>query len=254
MQALQNNINRDRPLFLNEKNFIKVMSRNGPLLGALSLLALIWLQFSPFLNGYFLTADDVLFHYFSLTGTPLEWLEQGWRTAIWKSKLGEISAIPLAVLGNSAIESAGMQIANVVLFIGSLAMFAAYLGTLFGGHLGFLVGVVVVALSPLHFYHMTPTSYPLYLSLQIMLGFACLIALWRLPAGGRLRLGRMMAFPLLFLVLVSSEYMLFFIVAATVFDAGLVSSKAKARLWTFLSDRRSWTIALAFMTHKIGRA
>lgn len=222
----------------------------GPLfIGAFSLATLIWLQFAPFLHGYFLTADDVLFHYIAITSTPVEWLETAWKTAVWKAKLGELSAIPLAVLGNSGIESLVVRILNVGLFLSGLAMFAAYLGVLFGRSFGVLAGIFIVALSPLHFFHMTPTSYPLHLSPQIILGFGCLIALRHLPADEQHRIRRLAVCLLLFLALASSEYTMFFIGAAALFDAGIACAGSKTRLRTLSTDPRAWIVVLAFLTH-----
>lgn len=114
---------------------------------------------------------------------------------------------------------------------------------------GVLATVFIVALSPLHFYHMTPTGYPFYLSPQLILGFACLIILHRLPAGNRLHPGRIMAYLVLYLVLLSSEYTLLFIGGIAVYDAAIVSYRGKARLRTLMTGGRGWTVTFAFLSH-----
>ncbi|MBL4767603.1 MAG: hypothetical protein JKY94_07785 [Rhodobacteraceae bacterium] len=214
----------------------------------LVILALISLQFQPFLTGYYLTADDILFHYWAMTRPPVEWFKIGWETVLWKAKLGEFLSIPTMILGNLHIDALWMRILNLLIFVSSFVVLSFYLSTVFGRRLAVLALIAIVALSPLRFFHMTPTSFPLFLSLQFIVGIISLMALRR--SGN----GRRIAFAVLFLALISSEYTLFFIGALTVFDAiQIIRRRSTISFLSFVAEPRLIAVFLAFATHVIVR-
>jgi len=183
------------------------------------VLALVVLQFWPFAHPYLLTADDTLFQYWALTRSPAEWLAIGLDMATWKSKLGELLSVPAMIFGNWGIESLGVRLLNLAFFITSLALFAAYTARYVPERSAFLIFLVIIALSPLRDYHLPPTSYPFFPSVQLIIGFLCLQGLTKGPA-----LRFMSAFGL-FVVLCSSEYTLFFLGALIAFEGAVQLSR-----------------------------
>jgi len=176
---------------------------------------LVLLQFWPFAHPYLLTADDTLFQYWALTRSPAEWLAIGLDMATWKSKLGELLSVPLMIFGNWGIESLGVRILNLAFFITSIALFAAYVARYVPKQTTFLVFLLVVSLSPLRDYHLPPTSYPFFPSVQLIFGFLCLRGLTK---GHALRLVSALG---LFFVLCSSEYTLFLLGALIAFEGAV---------------------------------
>jgi len=174
--------------------------------------ALVVLQLWPFAHPYLLTADDTLFQYWALTRSPAEWLAVGFNTATWKSKLGELLSVPLMIFGNWGIESLAVRLLNLGFFITSFALFAAHVVRYVPARTAFLVFLIGTAFLPLRDFHLPPTSYPFFPSVQLILGLLCLRGL---AEGPTLRVISALG---LFIALCSSEYTLFLLGALIAFE------------------------------------
>jgi len=193
------------------------------------------LQLRPFLDGWMLTADDALFQYWGLTRPVPEWISWSWGIAVWKGKLGEAFSMPLMIAGNVAIDQPGVRAANLAVFAASVALFALWLGRRFGAALGLAFGLVALALTPLRFFHMPPTSFPFFPTLQIALLLVCLMAIRARGVVGAL------AFFGLTLALVSAEYALVLGAALILFEV----ARDIRSLPAMMVDRRLLALAMA---------
>ena len=196
-------------------------------------------QLSPFLDGWILTADDALFHYWAMTRPPEDWLAIGWSTALWKAKLGEFLSIPVMVAGNAAIESVTIRAANLAVFAMSLGVFALWLGRQFGGGLALAFAIVALTVTPLRFFHMPPTSYPFFPSLQVVLLMVCLLGLRARGLLGAVAFGGIV------LAMLSSEYTLLLGSALILFEA----SREVRSLQVLVVDKRLWVLGLTGLVH-----
>lgn len=201
------------------------------------------LQLYPFLSGYLLTADDVLFQYFAVTSPPLEWVATGWETARWKAKLGEFLSIPIMVAGNAEIGGLSVRVTNLVVFALSVGAFGVWLARRFdaGTALAFLI--VAVALTPLRLFHMPPTSYPFFPSIQILILIVGLLGMEKSGSRG------VVAFIVTALAMLSSEYTLLLGAALIVFT---VLRDARS-LRGAIMDLRLWALGIAGFGHILFR-
>lgn len=213
----------------------------------LGLAALAVLQLIPFLTGHHLTADDVLFQYWALTKSPSGWIATGWDTALFKAKIGEAFSIPVMVLGNAAIDTMAMRAMNLGVFAASVVAFALYLRRLFGPSLALTFGLVVVAATPLRFFNMPPTSYPLFPSLQIIVLLVSMLAIDRPGPAGRV------AAAAVCLAMISSEYTLLFGAALVLFELGRTAVRTDTSRISLLFDRRAVALVCAIIVHVIYR-
>jgi len=200
-------------------------------------------QFLPFLEGWLITADDVLFQYWAMTEPPAHWLAIGWETALWKAKLGEFLSVPVMIAGNASIESLAIRGVNLAAFMVSLCIFATWLKRHFSAGLALSFLIVAVAITPLHFFHMPPTSYPFFPTVQIGL---LILALMALQAR---RLLSEMAFGVLILAMLSSEYVLFFGAALILFE--ILRYIRSIRM--LIIDMRLWALCIAGIGHIVFR-
>ncbi len=204
-----------------------------------AILVAAALQLRPFLDGWILTADDALFQYWGLTRPVREWISWSWEIAVWKGKLGEAFSMPVMIAGNVAIDQPGVRAANLAAFAASVGLFALWLGRQFGAAFGLAFGLVALALTPLRFFHMPPTSFPFFPTVQIGLLLICLMAIrTRGPGGAAAFLG-------LTLALVSAEYALVLGAALILFEAARDIRSPNA----LVSDGRLLALALALAVH-----
>lgn len=210
----------------------------------LCLFSACALQFLPFLHGYHLTADDVLFQYFGKTQRVKDWVSIGWDTAIWKSKLGEFISIPVMVLGNLNIDSLPIRTLNLLIFIGSALLFALWVKERLNSQVALLFMLLFIAMTPLRFFHMPPNSYPLFPSIQIILLLSCLLFINKSCRAIRI----IAAFGSLFAML-SSEYTLLLGGALILFE--LTQDARSARLLS--RDIRLWISIAALIGHLMVR-
>lgn len=201
------------------------------------------LQLYPFLSGYLLTADDVLFQYFALTSSPLEWVATGWEAARWKAKLGEFLSIPIMVAGNAEIGSLAVRVSNLAVFALSVGAFGVWLARRFGAGTALTFLIVGLALTPLRLYHMPPTSYPFFPSIQILI---LIVGLLGMEKTGSLGVG---AFVVTALAMLSSEYTLLLGAALIVFT---VLRDARS-LRGLIVDPRLWALGFAGLGHVLFR-
>lgn len=210
----------------------------------LCLLIACTLQFLPFLHGYYLTADDVLFQYFGETQSVQGWLAIGWDTAIRKAKLGEFISIPIMVLGNLYIDSLLVRIINILIFLGSAALFVLWVKERLNAQIALLFMLLFIAMTPLRFLHMPPTSYPLFPSIQIIILLSCLLYINK----SHRAIKTISAFGCL-LAMLSSEYTLLLGGALILFE--LTRDARSARLLS--KDIRVWISIAALIGHLVIR-
>jgi len=202
------------------------------------------LQFLPFLQGYYLTADDVLFQYYGYTQTAQDWLAIGWDTALWKSKLGEFISIPIMVLGNLNIDSLLIRVLNILVFLGSALLFALWVKERITPQVALLFALLFIAMTPLRFFHMPPTSYPLFPSIQIIVLLSCLLLIKKFHGAVRIlaAIGCLLA-------MLSSEYTLLLGGALILFE--LIRDARSIRLLN--RDIRVWIAIAALAGHLVVR-
>jgi len=201
------------------------------------------LQFLPFLRGYHLTADDVLFQYYALTSPAGDWFITGWKTAIWKAKLGEFLSIPIMVYGNAGIDYLVVRVINILLFISSIAIFSLWLKRHFTAGFALVFILLIISTIPLRFFHMPPTSYPFFPSIQIIVLVASLLAIKR---QGTLKIIAVLGCTLSML---SSEYTLLLGSALILFEL----LRDMRRVSSLVTDSRVWVLICALAGHLIVR-
>lgn len=210
----------------------------------LCLLIACTLQFLPFFHGYYLTADDVLFQYFGETQSIQDWLAIGWDTAIRKAKIGEFISIPIMILGNLYIDSLLVRILNICIFLGSAVLFALWVKEQLNAQIALLFMLLFIAMTPLRFLHMPPTSYPFFPSIQIIILLSCLLYINK----SHTTIKTISAFGCL-LAMLSSEYTLLLGGALILFE--LTRDTRSARLLS--KDIRVWISIAALIGHLVIR-
>lgn len=142
---------------------------------------LLLIQGAPFLKGYRLTADDVIFHHYVMSGWSASWsfIKEN---AFGQGRFVHFVDLPFSLFGAYFADNyifrifyTGLYFTNFVLlgWYVSLVLFNRYLH-----HIALLVAVILISFHPLDYYHLAPTAYPFHVSLPVFLILISRIRLW----------------------------------------------------------------------------
>jgi hypothetical protein len=147
------------------------------------------------------------------------------------------------VAGNAEIGSLAVRVTNLAVFALSVGAFGVWLARRFGAGAALAFLIVALAMTPLRLFHMPPTSYPFFPSIQILILIVGLLGMEKTGSLG------VVAFVVTALAMLSSEYTLLLGAALIVFTV----------LWDARSlrgaivDPRLWALGLAGLGHVLFR-
>jgi hypothetical protein len=162
-----------------------------------------------FTKAYWLDADDVMFLQIGL---------EGWHSVIEAVKLystaqgrfGQNIQMPLNILASLFFANVYFRIFYVAAFFFSIMLFLRWFDTALRTRIANLAFLLAVALTPLHFYHLPPTSFPLQNTVPIVLLSLSRLALLSARQTGRPAWTALWATPVFIFAMVMSEYAFLF--------------------------------------------
>jgi hypothetical protein len=133
-----------------------------------ALLILSTFHALHFTSGFRLTADDVMYHDIVMRGVDNSLdFTQGW--AVAQGRIGHFLAVPLQLIGGYLSENYAFRIFAVALHFLALLAFAKYAEALTGRKISIILFVLMISIQPLDFFHLPPNSYPLAISVPLLL-------------------------------------------------------------------------------------
>ncbi|CAH1693809.1 membrane hypothetical protein [Hyphomicrobiales bacterium] len=151
----------------------------GNLFAALWALALVAaaLQAQPFLSGYRLTADEILFHYLSLKNTLAQNVQFISETAAQQGRVGQFIILPINILVSDVAAVPWARIGFLGAWGGLMLLTALWVGRLCRSKaFAVLSFLMLVTYQRLGFDHMPPNSYPLQNTVPFLLILASRLA------------------------------------------------------------------------------
>ena len=136
-------------------------------------------QLSQFTAGYLLTADDNQSRYFWLANDWSDWFETGLQVALQQSRLTQVLGILLQSVGNAWTDLVGVRALAALTMYAWLALACVHIRQFASANFSLLVFLLMIALAPMAFHHMPPTSYPFYVDLPLFLFFFIRIITFR---------------------------------------------------------------------------
>ncbi|MBM07710.1 MAG: hypothetical protein CMH88_15405 [Oceanibulbus sp.] len=222
----------------------------GKVLFGLTFLLTLW-HSSFFLTGYRLTSDEVYFSYIAMQGTEAVFDTSRW-IAENQGRIGFLFLQPINMFAALMSEILVWRIAFVALYMLMVWVGFVYAGRLLKMRIAPLAFLVFLALHPLAFEHLPPTSYPLQNTLPFLVLFSCrLAALTYGERGAWGVLGRLLqGFALL-----ATEFALLLGIVMVVAEVLARHPLRVRQLWswlhTVLKDRRAW-LDIATLSAVIG--
>ena len=181
-------------------------TRKSLLIIAFCVLAVT--QLWPFTIGHHLNADDTLRHYFGLINNVAGLIAVTWQSAIEHGRLTYLIHVPLQIFANYFTDHQSFRIFVILIFFLSISAFCYHCKQLFGTKIGGLMLVLILSSMPLAYHHMPPTSYPLMISLPLLVLLIVRIALFNRISPFSSRSGPIVVGAVQTFCLLSSDYLL----------------------------------------------
>ena len=225
------------------------IGRDKVLFGLIFLLTLWHSRF--FLTGYRLTADEVYFSYIAMQG-----FEAVFDTSQWiaenQGRVGFLFLQPINMFAALMSEFLVWRIVFVALYMLMVWAGFVYAGRLLKWRIAPLAFLVFLALHPLAFEHLPPTSYPLQNTLPFLVLFSCRLAAFTYGERG---VWGVLSRLLQGFALLATEFALLLGIVM-IFAEVLARHPLRVRqLWswlhTVLKDRRAW-LDIATLSAVIG--
>lgn len=139
---------------------------------SLAFFALFFIQAVPFMKGYRLTADDIAFHQFAMSGWSASW-DFIKRESFGQGRFVHFVDLPFSLLGSYFADNHIFRAFYTGLYFGNFALIGWYVSLLlFGRFLNqvvILIALILISFHPLDYYHLAPTAYPFHVSLPVFL-------------------------------------------------------------------------------------
>lgn len=213
------------------------------------LSILILMHLTPFLVGYRLTADDIWWHYYFMSGWDASWDFIKWQVTE-QGRIGHFVSFPFSLLGAHYAENYAFRVFYTLLYFSNFLLIGFWASLLcanaYSKNIVLFIAVVLISLHPLDYYHLAPNAYPLWVSLPIFIILVSRIGLWYLRQGATAKTSAQEYF-LLFLFffgVMFGEY-------GFLFGASLVASEFLVRAARLSSHATTlWRASIQSLTHK----
>lgn len=210
---------------------------------------LVLMQLQPFLDGYRLTADDVAFHYYSMSGWEASW-EFIKGASIGQGRIVHFVDLPFSLLGSHYADNYLFRVFYTLLYFFNFLLIGVWASLFYSSALSknivFFVAVVLISFHPLDYFHLAPNAYPFHVSLPIFIILTARVGLWYLRRDAIVQSSKR-EYLLLFLFfggLIFSEY-------GFLFGASLVSAEYLFRVVRLSSDGVNiWRAFILCLRHK----
>ena len=213
-------------------------------LGALcAVLALVQGWF--LISGYRLSADDIHAFGHALQGMDAV-MQQAAVLAEGHGRIGMYGIYPLNALGAFLAGSIWFRVIYTGLYLAILAMFAAWVQTVVRARIAPFLLLMLLALHPLDYLHLSPNAYPLQNTVPFLLFFTARLAIRRARSGAGDRPAPLWAeatcSAVLALALVATEYAFLLGTISLAFEYGatLVERGLGCGIRKLLSSRPLW--------------
>ena len=209
-------------------------SDSGGSLVTIAFFVLLLTQSILFLEGYRLTADDVAFHHFAMSGWAASWAFIK-DMSFSQGRIVHFLDLPVSLLGSYYADYFIFRLFYTILYFVNFLLIGHWASLcLFGRYSQkfiIFVAVVLISFHPLDFFHLAPNAYPFHVSLPVFLILAARIGLLYTRLGiasqqKALEVGLMLLF---FIGLMFSEY-------GFLFGVSLVVSECFAKAIRAASD------------------
>jgi hypothetical protein len=220
-------------------------SDSGAFLTIIGFVILLLTQAIPFMEGYRLTADDVTFHHFAMSGWPASWaFIKG--HSFGQGRIVQFVDLPFSLLGSYYADYFIFRLFYTALYFSNFLLIglwaSLFLFNRYSRRFIVFVAVVLISFHPLDFFHLAPNAYPFHVSLPVFLILTARIGLWHTRRGiapqSRMReVGLLLLF---FVGLIFSEY-------GFLFGLSLVVSEYFVRLIRVPSDGAGAKVRRAFI-------
>ncbi|MBS7699817.1 MULTISPECIES: hypothetical protein [unclassified Chelatococcus] len=135
------------------------------------------LQAQPFLAGYRLTADEILFHYLTLKNTLAQNFQFLSETAAQQGRIGQFVVLPINMMASHLSAVTWVRVGFLGAWGGLMLLTALWVGGLCRSRaVALLSFLVLVTYQRLGFDHMPPNSYPLQNTVPFLLILASRLA------------------------------------------------------------------------------
>jgi hypothetical protein len=131
---------------------------------------LILIQLEPFLNGYRLTADDIEFHYYFMSGFNASW-DFIKNTSIVQGRIVHFVDLPFSILGANYADNYLFRLFYTVLYFFNFILIGIWGSLLYcnkvSKNIVLYVTLILVSFHPLDFFHLAPNAYPFHVTLPL---------------------------------------------------------------------------------------
>lgn len=177
-------------------------------LGWIAAIGLAVAQARHFTAGFRLTADDLEFHLAFLNGFP-SISHHAWHIATVQGKIGHLALVPLNAVGDYYADIFAVRALIALLHFAPFLAAGFYVSAILRRNIALPLFLALIALHPLGYSHLPPTSYPMhFLALPVALFCRLLVIRLRSRPTQAPALEAIAAL-VLALCMLSNEYMLF---------------------------------------------
>jgi len=186
----------------------------------------------PFLSGVLLTADEITWHLKVIQGTDrLDFWAL--REAMASGRIGQVFNRPLQYLTAAAHEHLAARIVFIAGWFATLALFARYVERVVGVTTPGLLFIVLVAMLPLEYDHLPPTSFPTLITVP-----AIGLLLLRFHLHGRYLLSAtppgfgtvLLLLPIMWVLVIFNELQTAFAISLAVFTYAVLAARQCAHM------------------------
>lgn len=121
-----------------------------------------------FVSGYRLTADDVLFHQTMMDGWAASW-DFIKAVSFAQGRIVHFLDLPFSLIGAYYADNIYFRLLYTALYFSNFFLFANYISTISGIQATRLIFIILLSFHPLDYFHLSPNSYPLHISIPIFL-------------------------------------------------------------------------------------
>ena len=213
------------------------------------LSILILMHLTPFLAGYRLTADDIAYHYYFMSGWDAAW-DVIKKAAIGQGRIGHFVSLPFGFLGSHYAENYSFRVFYTLLYFSNFLLIGFWASLLYANayskNIVFFITVVLISFHPLDYKHLAPNAYPLWVSLPMFIILVSRIGLWCVRQGAPAKASVQEYFLLLlfFCGVMFGEY-------GFLFGASLVASECIGRAVRLSSHTTTlWRASIQSLKHR----
>jgi len=187
-----------------------------------------------FLAGYRLSADDIAYHLYAMSGVEDSWLFIK-SAAIGQGRVVHFPDLITSLIGAYFADAYLFRVFYVSLFFSNFILAGFYLKKLSGTNFGWFATLILFSFHPLDYFHLSPNAYPFKISFPVFLILVSRIALLNERSGirGRVRHRENGWIALSFAGMMFSEYVFSFASSLICIEliTRIIGSKTPAEGW-----------------------